>query len=139
MGMFDQDLNFGENFEPGDRFVLTGLQYVGKINTRNGEAEKSIVTVCTRESYPKQERYSFLGIGVANMARKAEASDFPVVVEYYYQDRPDGKTLKLFARVNVTPGEFIKGNDGPPADVSLQAALNAPGGAQDTGNADVAF
>lgn len=116
MGMYDNDANFEDHFEVGDRLVLMGLTYEGQISTRFGKADKTTVFAVTRESYPKRLRFSALGVGFANMAKRAERGDFPHVAEYIVVDLPNGNTLKRFAKVEVTPAEWKDGNDGPAID-----------------------
>jgi hypothetical protein len=118
MSMFDNDVNFEDHFEVGDRFVLTNIRYEGKITTKFGEAERTTMTIVTRDGYPKQEKFSALGVGFANMAKRAERKDFPVVVEYIVVDLPNNKTLKRLALVEVTPAAWKDGDDGPPIDIT---------------------
>jgi hypothetical protein len=116
MGMFDRDEPFGDSFKAGDRFVLLELTYEGVIPTRMGEAEKSRARIVSREHPDKARWYSVLGVGIARMAKQAEASDFPCVVELI--EHPTGKgdqRVKLLAPVDVGPRAFIDGEDGPPA------------------------
>lgn len=134
--MYDQEPNFEESFGVGDRMVLMGLQYVGSINTRYGNAEKTLITVVTRESYPSRKTYSALGAGFANMARRAERGDFPHVAEYITVDLGGGKAVKRFARVEVDPKEWIDGEDGPPVDVD---ALTPSRGASEATDDEIPF
>lgn len=116
MGMFDKEENFGEAFKEGDRFILNAAEYIGQIQTREGAAEKSIFTVITRE-HPDPVRYSVLGVGFANQAKRAEPGDFPQVVEYITQPTGSGDNrVKLVAPVRVSPEDFLNGNDGPRMD-----------------------
>lgn len=130
MGMFDRDPNLEDHFKEGDRFVLRGLQYVGKIDTRHGQADKTLMHIVSRDTYPKTIVYSALGVGFANMAQRAERSEFPVVVEFVVLDIGGGKTLKKFAPIAVAPADFVKGEDGPPVDPAFLevAATGATGG-----------
>lgn len=117
MGMFDKQPNFGEEFNPGDRFVLLGAHYDGEITTKHGKAEKSTFAIATRE---KQERveYSALGVGFGRQARAAEPGDFPVVVEYVsVPTGNEGNSVKLLAPVAVNPRAFLDGEDGPAAEM----------------------
>lgn len=114
MGMYDRYENFGDHFAPGDRFVVTGLRYVGEISTRFGKAKKSLVEVVTREEPNKRQTYSMLGEGFAGQAQRAESSDFPHVAEYIEHPLDGGNRVKLLSRVDVDPREYMAGNDGPP-------------------------
>lgn len=118
MGMYDREPNFEDDFRRGDRFVLMGLDYVGEISTSKGPAQKVLVKLITRESYPNTLTYSALGVGLAAMAQKAEPSDFPHVVEFIRSRRPSGNEVKLFARVDVTPADWRQGDDGPPLNLA---------------------
>jgi hypothetical protein len=116
MGMFDRDEPFGDTFKTGDRFVLLALSYEGVIQTRMGEAEKSRARIVSRDHADTARYYSVLGVGIARMAKQAEASDFPCVVELI--EVPTGKgdqRVKLLAPVDVAPRAFIDGDDGPAA------------------------
>jgi hypothetical protein len=116
MGMFDRDEPFGDAFKTGDRFVLLSLSYEGVISTRMGEAEKSRARIVSRDHPTEQKYYSVLGVGIARMAKQAEAADFPCVVELI--EVPTGKgdqRVKLLAPVDVAPRAFIDGDDGPEA------------------------
>ena len=113
MGMFDREPNFGEAFSVGARFIITAAEYVGKISTREGPAEKSSFTIITR-SDRQPTRYSVLGVGFANQAKRSEPDDFPAVVEYVTEATGQGDNrVKLLAPVMVSPDEFLNGNDGP--------------------------
>lgn len=115
MGMYDKVPNFGEAFVPGDRFVLLGAEYAGKINTRYGEAEKSVFTIVSRDKPTVKVRYSALGAGFARQAQNAERGDFPHVAEYTISATGKGDNeVKLLVRVDVDPRAFIDGDDGPP-------------------------
>lgn len=117
MGMFDREPNFGETFTEGDRFVLMGAEYMGKISTREGPAEKSSFTIVSRAHPTEQIRYSVLGVGFANQAKRAKADDFPQVVEFITEATGTGDNrVKLVAPVNVDPRAFLDGEDGPPLD-----------------------
>lgn len=133
MGMYDNDANFEDNFSVGDRLVLMGMTYEGKISTRFGQADKTTIFAVTRESYPKSVRLSALGVGFANMARRAERSDFPHVAEYIIVDLPNGNTLKRFARVDVTPRDWNQGEDGPAIDPTDYAPTASTSGNGDNG------
>src|ERR1700728_2594699 len=112
MGMFDREPNFGETFKEGDRFVLDAAEYMGKIQTREGPAEKSSFTIRTQEN-PEPVRYSVLGVGFANQAKRADAEDFPQVVEFVTEPTGSGDNrVKLVAPVRVEPDEFLSGNNG---------------------------
>lgn len=130
MTMYEQDPNFEEKFKVGDRMVLTGMIYNGPISTRFGKAEKVTLLVVTRESYPAVEKYSALGQGFANLAKRATAGDFPHVAEFIHVPLGDGKHVKRFAPVTngdgpLDPKEFIDGNDGDPIDMT---PFTTPGG-----------
>lgn len=137
MGMFDKEPNFGEAFSEGDRFVLVAAEYVGTINTREGPAEKSSFTIVSRAHPNERIRYSVLGVGFANQAKRARSSDFPQVVEFITEVTGTGENrVKLVAPVNVDPREFLNGNDGPPLDAGWQivpARANPQEGADDIG------
>jgi hypothetical protein len=114
MGMFDKEPNFGETFKEGDRFVILAAEYVGEIRTQHGKAEKSVFTIVSRDHPDRKIRYSVLGTGFAGQARRAEASDFPMVAEFVtVPTGNDGNRVKLLAKVDVTPRAFIDGEDGP--------------------------
>jgi hypothetical protein len=113
MGMYDKAPNFGEHFKDGDRFILGGAAYQGRIKTQYGEAECCILRIQTREE-PKLVDYLALGQGIASQVKRAEPSDFPHVAEITRQPRPDGQTVKLLALVDVSTSEWVQGNDGPP-------------------------
>lgn len=126
MGMYDKDENFGEHFIPGDRFVVTGLRYVGEISTRFGKAKKSLVEIVTREEPKKRQMYSMLGEGFAGQAQRAESRDFPHVAEYIERPLDGGNKVKLLSRVDMDPHEYIAGNNGPPlAPPSVDAIASA--------------
>lgn len=115
MGMYDKLANFGEVFKPGDRFVITGAEYVGNISTRFGDASKSIFTLVTREHPDVKKQYSVLGEGFARQAQNASAADFPHVAEYTTIPSREGQSnLKLLAPVAMDPRDWINGDDGPP-------------------------
>ena len=117
MGMFDKEPNFGEAFKEGERFVLTGAEYVGKISTREGPAEKSIFKIVCREHPAEEVSYSVLGVGFANQARRAKDDDFPQVVEYITVPTGTGDNrVKIVAPVNIDPRQFLEGDDGPQLD-----------------------
>lgn len=131
MGMFDREPNFGETFKEGDRFVLTAAEYMGKISTREGPAEKSSFTIVSRAHPTEAIRYSVLGVGFANQAKRAKDDDFPQVVEYITVPTGTGDNrVKVLAPVNVDPREFLDGNDGPPLD---DQTVEATRGATDLG------
>lgn len=136
MGMYDREPNFEENFDVGDRMVVVGMEYVGTINTRFGEAHKTLVTLVTRDSYPKRTTYSVIGAGFANLARRAERSDFPHVAEYVRIQLDERRDVKRFARVDVAPRAFVEGDDGPPVDVDALSPQNAQTG---TATDDIPF
>src|SRR5688500_18323251 len=89
MGMYDQEPNFEQKFNPGDRMILVGMQYVGPVNTKHGPAEKVFITVVTRDNAStdgdrvtgKPITYSALGVGFAALAKRASRADFPHVAE----------------------------------------------------------
>lgn len=112
--MFDREPNFEDHFTVGDRFVITGMQYVGSISTKFGPAEKTLITAVTRDSYPAKTTYSAIGAGFANLARRSERGDFPTVVEYRRVQLGEGRELKTFAPVAIEPRAFVEGDDGPP-------------------------
>lgn len=122
MSMYTTDPNFEETFSVGDQFVITGLEYNGKINTRFGEAEKVTVFLVTRDSYPDVLKYSALGAGFANLARRASPGDFPHVAQFIVVPLPQGRQVKRFAPVLLDgkplgPKEWVDGMDGDPVDV----------------------
>lgn len=117
MGMYDQIPNFEDNFNVGDRMVLCDLQYEGTIPTVHGQAERSTVRVRTRTG---EATYSALGVGFANLAKRATSEDFPHVAEYVRIDLKGDKTLKLFAPVQVGIEAWLNGDDGPPLSDSPQ-------------------
>jgi hypothetical protein len=118
MGMFDKQPNFGETFRIGDRFVLHGARYDGPIKTVHGSAEKSTFIIATREEPDTMTEYSALGVGFARQAKAAEASDFPVVVEYVsVATGNEGNSVKLLAPVPMDTKDFVAGDNGPPADM----------------------
>lgn len=127
MGMYEREPNFEDTFEVGDRMVVMAMEYVGTINTRFGAAHKTLVTVVTRESYPKRTTYSVIGAGFANLARRAERSDFPHVAEYVRVALDARRDVKRFALVDVDPRAFIEGDDGPPVDVDGLAPQRGSG------------
>lgn len=128
MGMYDQEPTFEDHFQPGDRMVLMGLEYVGTITTRFGDAQKVRVSVITRESYPNRLVFSALGAGFANLAQRASAQDFPHVVQYVRVPLADGKDVKRFVRVDVSPADWKDGDDGPAIDLAgLAPEPVAPG------------
>lgn len=132
MGMFDKEPNFGETFKEGDRFVLTAAEYVGTIQTREGLAEKSSFTIVSRAHPDEAIRYSVLGVGFANQAKRAKESDFPQVVEFITEATGTGDNrVKLLAPVNVEPRDFLNGNDGPTLDAT--ATQRVKKGADDLG------
>lgn len=114
--MFDKEPNFGEAFKEGDRFVLDNAEYVGKIQTREGPAEKSSFTIRTQD-HLEPVRYSVLGIGFANQAKRASVDDFPQVVEFITEPTGSGDNrVKLVAPVRVEVEDFLAGNNGPRLD-----------------------
>lgn len=126
--MYDREPNFEDSFKVGDRLVLTDAQFIGTINTRFGAAEKSLLTVVTRDSYPTRVTYSALGAGFANLARRATRADFPHVAEYILVDLGDGKAVKRFAPVYadgsdelLSPRAWVEGDDGRPVDAGAFA------------------
>lgn len=115
MGMYDREPNFEETFTEGDRFVLLDAQYVGTINTREGPAEKVLFTIVSREHPDVKRKYSALGVGFANQAKRAERGDFPHVAEFARVPTGQGENrVKLLAKVDVQPRAFIDGDNGPP-------------------------
>lgn len=129
MGMFDRDKNFGEVFKPGDRFILTSLVYEGEIQTVNGAAEKSRAGIVLRNEGGDKtpEKYSMLGKGFAEQARRAQRTEFPCVVEYVKIPLSNDKEVKRLEPVAVDPGEWFNGNDGPPLSTEMVAAGVASG------------
>lgn len=123
MGMYDREPNFEDSFKEGDRFVLTGAEYAGTIQTREGPAEKAVFVIVSREHPDVKRRYSALGVGFANQAKRAEPSDFPHVAQYVRVPTGQGDNkVKLLAKVDVNPRDFINGEDGPPLDESADPA-----------------
>jgi len=130
--MFDREPNFGETFKEGDRFVLTAAEYVGTIQTREGPAEKSSFTIVSRSHPSEAVRYSVLGVGFANQAKRSKPDDFPVVVEFITEPTGTGDNrVKLVAPVEVEPRQFLSGDDGPALDVT--ATQKVKGGHDDLG------
>lgn len=124
MGAFTAAPNFGEKFNKGDRFVVTNMKYNGKIKTRYGDAESSMLTIVSRDHPSQKISYLALGVGIARQATQAEPGDFPQVVEL--TDSPTstpGNTVKLLAPIMVDPREFIDGNDGP--ELNLNSVVDA--------------
>lgn len=116
MGMFDKEANFGEAFKEGDRFILDNAEYMGKIQTREGPAEKCSFTIRTRE-HPEPVRYSVLGVGFANQAKRSDPDDFPQVVEFITEPTGTGDNrVKLVTPVRVSPDDYLAGDDGPRLD-----------------------
>jgi len=128
MGMYDKDENFGEHFNPGDRFVVTGMRFVGGINTRFGMAKLSLIEIVTRDVQVKAT-YAMLGEGFAALAQRAEASDFPHVAEYTVKELDGGNKVKLLTRVDVDPRAFLNGDDGPALEEQAIDALKTSFGA----------
>lgn len=130
MSMYDVEPNFEKTFSEGDRFVLTALKYVGSVNTMHGPAQKVLVTIVTRESYAseteRQVTYSALGAGFAALAQRATAKDFPHVAEYVRVALAGGNSVKRFARVDIEPGDWIKGDDGPPLTIEQRGDATTP-------------
>lgn len=117
MGMDDREPNFGETFNEGARFILMGAEYVGTINTRYGDAEKSLLDIVSREHPDRRVKYTTLGVGIANQARRSERSDFPRVVELVaIPTGTGGNRVKRLVKVDVEPRAFLDGDDGPPVD-----------------------
>src|SRR5271157_3086906 len=108
MGMSDKEPNFEETFTEGDRFVILGMEYVGKIHTREGDAEKCLIQLVSREHPTRKVKYSALGVGLSNQAKRAERSDFPHVAEFVRIPTGQGDNkVKLLAKVDVDPREFL--------------------------------
>lgn len=144
MSMYDNAANFEEHFNVNDRMVLTGMTYVGLINTRFGPAKKVLIDVCTRESYPKSVQYSAIGEGFAALAQNATPDDFPHVAQYVRVRLPSGNEVKRFAPVPDLPegregcSAWIKGDDGGPvniehADVETPGDIMPDGGTRNVG------
>lgn len=118
MGMYDREENFEEKFKVGDRVVLTAMRHIGAINTRFGPAEKVLITVVTRKSYPSATTYSAIGQGFAAQAQASTPADFPHVAEYVRVRLPSGNEVKRFMPVPGLPAgkegcaAWVKGNDG---------------------------
>jgi hypothetical protein len=123
MGLFDRDVNFGETFRPGDRFILTSLTYEGEIDTVHGKAQKSRAGIVIRGDDESPEKYSLLGSGFAEQARNAERGDFPCVVEYVLIPLAGDREVKRLVPVDVTPRNWFEGDDGPP--VTLHEGIPA--------------
>jgi hypothetical protein len=140
MGMYDREPLFGEEFNVGDRFVVTDARYVGKIKTTYGEAEKSIFTIVSRKEPKKKISYSVLGEGFARQARQAERGDFPHVAEYVkIPTGTGGNEVKLLVKVDVQPRAFIDGDDGPELDTTdLEMRAGAASGVA-AGEDDIPF
>ena len=84
-------------------------------------------TIVSREHPTRKIRYSALGEGFARQAQNAERSDFPHVAEYVTVATGTGSNkVKLLARVDVDPREFINGNDGPPLSVGESLFVGEP-------------
>jgi hypothetical protein len=122
--MYDKDLNFGEHFSDGDRFVVLAASYDGEIRTSYGLAKKTTFTIATRDK-PERTRYMALGAGFAAQAMRAEPSDFPHVAELVREKRGDDREVKLLVPVSVEPAEFMQGNDGPPTPESVAQTFDA--------------
>lgn len=132
MGMDDREPNFGEVFSEGSRFILMGAEYVGTINTRYGDAEKSLLDIVSREHPDKRVKYTTLGVGIANQARRSEPSDFPRVVELVaIPTGTGGNRVKRLVKVDVEPRDFLDGDDGPAID-ALDLAADQPSTQADT-------
>lgn len=142
MSMYDREPNFEDTFKVGDRMVLMDAVFVGTINTRFGAAEKSLLTVVTRESYPNRNTYSALGAGFANLSRRASRADFPHVAEYILVALGGDKTVKRFAPVmddtggQLDPKAWVGGDDGVPVDADQFAPT---GGGSSAGQDDIPF
>lgn len=128
MGMYDKDENFGEHFNPGDRFVVTGLRFAGEINTRFGMAKLSHIEIVTR-GVQEKVKYAMIGEGFAAQAQHAEPSDFPHVAEYTVKELDGGNKVKLLTRVDVDPRAFLNGDDGPALEEQVIDALKTSFGA----------
>ena len=143
MGMYDKDENFGDHFNPGDRFVVMAAHYDGEIDTKFGKAKKTTLTLVTRNLPKEKVRYMALGEGFAAQAQRADDRDFPHVAEYVREARAGGNEVKLLAKVDVTPGEYINaGVDGPPLsdkDVFAQASNAFHGSTEEREGDDLVF
>lgn len=138
MGMYDREPNFEETFTEGDRFVVLNAEYVGTINTREGPAEKVILEIVSRMEPTKRIKYSALGVGLANQAKRASRSDFPHVAEFVRVPTGTGDNkVKLLAKVDVEPRAFIDGDDGPP--IQVQADLLSGSGSGGNGEEPIPF
>lgn len=136
MGMYDREPNFEENFSEGDRFVITGMEYAGTINTRFGPAEKTLIQIVSREHPTVKRTYSAIGSGFAQLAKRADRGDFPHVAEFIRVKLDEKREVKRFAPIDVDPRAFIDGENGPPLSAEFHPdVLKAePVGA--TGNGD---
>jgi hypothetical protein len=122
MGMFDRDKNFGECFSVGDRFIITSLHYDGELTTVHGQAQKSRAGIVVRGESLKPEKYSLLGEGFAEQAKRAEVTDFPAVVEYVKIPTTGDKEVKRFEPIAMDPNDWFNGDDGPALILSEAAA-----------------
>lgn len=138
MGMYDSEPNFGETFGTNDRFILMGMKVVGEINTIHGPATKTILRIVCRNHPDKIVEYSALGVGIANQAQRAKSSDFPHVAQLVSIDIGNNKAVKRFAPIDISPRDFLDGDDGPAPDPKyLEAAASSA--ASGSGEASLGF
>lgn len=75
MGMFTRYENFEDHFSVGDTFTLEGAKLGAMLNTKHGQSQQVLFKI-------NGEVYSAMGAGFVGQAARAEASDFPVEVQY---------------------------------------------------------
>lgn len=114
MGMFDQYPNFEEHFKSGDTFTLEGAKLGAMLNTSVGESQQVLFKI-SKDGESKV--YSALGAGFVGQAQRAEASDFPVEVEFCLQPakKPGHSPTKVLWPTNQPkPWEQSNGDDDIP-------------------------
>lgn len=136
MSLYDREPNFEDTFAVGDRFVVTDLRYTGTIRTKFGDAHRCLITIVTRDGYPKRETYSVIGAGFKNLAERATRGDFPHVAEYVRVELSGGRDVKRLALVmdgdeRLDPRAFVNGTDGDPIDVNSLAPGDGGAPAED--------
>lgn len=99
MGMFDKRQNFEDYFKEGDKVILINAKYQGKIKTREGDADLSLLRV--RVGPGKAETLGILGAGIASQVRDAEPGDFPCVVEFGRVSLSGDRQMKVLAPVAI--------------------------------------
>ena len=136
MGMYDKEPNFEETFSTGDRFVITGMEYAGTINTRFGQAEKTLIQIVSRDHPDVKRTYSAIGAGFAQLAKRADRGDFPHVAEFIRVKLDEKREVKRFAPIDVEPRAFIDGDNGPPLSAEFHPDVLATAPTGPTGNGD---